>query len=602
MKKCLVIFPPQWSPFSPHLAPVTIAANIRKSGHKCDVRDLNIEFYHEVLKKDFLEKIIVESIKSLPLLTQELKSVFSPDKKPEDYTLEEQIKAKKLLFLNNIRDNKLDESKKVIDNAEKAVNLLKDKEAFYNLQLAANSIGILDKALEIVSVSEFPQQFSLYYFRNNFVKQNWENILKYCSGDTIFSRFYSDKAVDIIKNKYDYIGISVSSSSQFFSSLILAKMLKSKARKTKICLGGNHISRIIDALKQNPEFFKIFADYVVYEEGERATIELLEHFEGKRKIEDVSSLIYLDNTGNVTINPKKEPMCLSELASSNLEGFKLNDYLLPEIIMPVQLSRGCYWKKCTFCDHYFGQTYNVKNTDKLIKELKEYQTKYGINNFEFTDDCISPAFLREFSEKVIQSGLKINWYCDLRLEDAFTKELLELAYNAGLKMVLWGFEAGSKRIMELINKGVDIDKRFEILKRAADAGIYNFAYIFTGFPTETYDEAMETINAVCDHPDIVHAYGTGVFTLGKHSLINLNPEKFGIQKLEDDEEFSSEAKYIVTKGMNSTDLENLDRVMTQKSLTESNNPAWMFLCYRELLFLYIVKYGRDSVLKMKYTA
>ena len=331
MSKCLIIFPPQWSPFSPHLAPVTIAANIRKAGHKCEVRDLNIEFYHEVLKKNFLEKIIVDSIKSLPALTNELKKVFTPEKKPEDYSLEEQIKAKKLLLLNNIRDNKLEESKKVIDNAENAINLLKDKEAFYNLQLAANSIGILDKALEIVSISEFPQEFSLYYFRNNYVKQNWENILKYCSGDTIFARFYTDKAVDIIKNKYDYIGISVSSSSQFFSALILAKMLKAKARKTKICLGGNHISRITEAVKQTPGFFKIFADYVVYEEGERATTELLEYFNGKRDINEVSSLIYPDNSGNVKINPKKELSVYQNLPRVTLKGLSLMIICFPKL-------------------------------------------------------------------------------------------------------------------------------------------------------------------------------------------------------------------------------------------------------------------------------
>lgn len=600
MAKCLVIFPPQWAPFSVHLAPVTISANIRKAGHLCDICDLNIEFYHEVLKKDFLEQIVVNAVKSLPDLIEELKPIYSTNKKPEDYSIEEQIKAKKLLFIKNIQENKLEESKKVIDNVENALALLKDKNMFYNLNLAANSIGIIDKALEIVSITEFPQEFSLYYFKNRSIKLNWNGILEYCNQDNIFNRFYSKKAVDIIKKKYDYIGISISSSSQFLSALILAKLLKSKARKTKICLGGNHISRVIDAIKKNPEFFNVYADYVIYEEGERASIELIEHIEGKRELEDVSSIVYLDKNKKVKINPQKTPIPLSELATGNLEGFKINDYLLPEIIMPVQLSRGCYWKKCTFCDHYFGQTYNVKNIDKLIKELKTYQSKYGINNFEFTDDCISPAFLKEFSQKVIEEGLKINWYCDLRLEDAFSEELLTLAYNAGLKMVLWGFESGSKRIMELINKGVDIEKRYEILKRARKAGIYNFAYIFTGFPTETFDEAMQTINAVCNNPDLFHAYGTGIFSLGKHSFINSNPEKFGIKKLEDDEEFSSEAKYIIEKGLTNQDLENLDKEITKNSLIERNNPAWMFLCYRELLFLYIVKYGRDKVLQMKY--
>lgn len=601
MTRCLVIFPPQWSPFSPHLAPVSIASNIRKYGNKCDIFDLNIEFYREVLTKNFLNDVIVKAVKGMPNLKEELKHIFKEGKNSGDYSIEEQIKIKKLLLLNEICSNKLDATKQIIDNIANAIQLLNDKEAFYNLKLASNSISTINKALEIVSIEEFPQEFSLYDFKNNYVKLDYKHIKEYCCRDNIFSRFYKEKAVSIVKNKYDYIGISISSSSQLFSALILSKMLKERVRKTKICLGGNYISRIVDALKNNLEFFKIFTDFVIYEEGERASVELLEYIQGKRKIEDVSSLIYFDKkTNEVEINKQKEPIPLSKLAIAEPKDFPLDKYFLPEIIMPVQLTRGCYWKKCTFCDHYFGQTYNVKDIDNLIKELRILKTKYGINNFEFTDDCISPNYLKQFSERLIEERLDINWYCDLRLEDALTQEILDIAYKAGLKMVLWGYETGSKRVMELINKGIDIDKRFDILKRATKAGIYNFVYIFMGFPTETYDEAMKTINDVCDNPDIIHSFGTSNFSLGKHSLINSVPQKFGITKLEDDEEFSAEIKYTMENGLNKESLIELDEILTRKSLEKGKNPAWMFLFYRELLFLYIVKYGRDNVLNMKY--
>ncbi len=600
MKKCLVVFPPQWSPFSPHLAPVTIAASIRKAGHKCDVRDLNLEFYRKVLTKDFLQEVVNRQLQSFPSLKEEVKSIIIPGKKPEDYSPEDSVKAKKLLFLDDIKKNKIEFNEKIISDVETAVKLLNDKSQFYNLKLAVNTIMIIDKALEIVSMDEFPQQFSLYSFKNRCVKCDWEHVLKYCTSDNIFSRFYMDKVSDIIDNNYDYIGISLSSASQFFSALTLAQMLKARVKNTKICIGGNYISRITQAVKNNPDFFKIFADYVLYEEGELATRELLEYLDEKRNIENVSSIIYIDKTGNVTENKKQEPEKLSELAMADLEGFNLEDYFLPEIIMPVQLSRGCYWKKCTFCDHYFGQTYNIKNIDTLIWELKTYKLKYGITNFEFTDDCISPAFLKEFSSKIIEEGLQINWYCDLRLENAFTQEILDLAYKAGLKMVLWGYEAGSKRVMELINKGIDTDARFDILKRAAKAGIHNFAYIFSGFPTETFDEAMQTVHDVCDNPDIVHSWGTGVFSLGRHSLINLNPEKFGITKIIDEEEFSSEIKFESNSCLKGDELQTIKEQLTQKSMIKQNSPGWMFLRYRELMFLYIVKYGRDKFLEMKY--
>ena len=301
-------------------------------------------------------------------------------------------------------------------------------------------------------------------------------------------------------------------------------------------------------------------------------------------------------------NEKKCPTALSKLAPIDLEGVELKKYFLPSLIIPMQASRGCYWKKCTFCDHYFGQTYNIKDIDHLIDEIKNLKQKYGIENIEFTDEAMTPEFLKNFSRKIIDSGLKINWYCDLRLEDSLSQETFDLAFKAGLKMILWGFESGSRRIMELINKGINLDKRFDVLKRSANAGIFNFAYVFTGFPTETIQEALETVSAICDNTDIIHGFGNSIFTMGKHSLINSNPEKFGIKKLEDIEDFSSDAKYIIKEGLSDDELEHINNIFVAKAKECYKNPSWMYLSYREILFLYICKFGVEKLSQMKYGA
>ena len=602
MAKCLMIFPPQWAPFSPHLAPVTLSTNIRDAGHSCDIKDLNIDFYSEILTKNFLQNTVIKNFNELIFINKELKEKVDKNKNPQDYSLDFQIKAKKLLKLNNIRDNKLEETKQVINLVEAAVSVLKDEKQFYDINTVVNALAIMERALDIVSLNEFPQEFSFYNFKNNVILFNYENIVNYCNWENIFYTFYKKYINEIVSKKYDLIGISISSSTQLLSALTLSKMLKEQIknpRKTKILLGGNYISRIVDAVEKQNDFLNKFCDYVIYEEGERAIRELIEAIMRKRPLKDVSSLLYLDKDNKVQKNEKKCPTLLTKLPPIDLAGYDLKKYFLPEIIMPIQASRGCYWKKCTFCDHFFGQTYNVKDVDKLINEIKNLQDKYNINNFEFTDEAMTPDFLKKFSEKIIENNLKINWYCDLRLED-INEEVFKNAYKAGLKMVLWGFESGSKRIMDLINKGIDTDKRYEILKRASDAGIFNFAYVFTGFPTESYEEAFETINAICNNTDIIHAFGKSVFTMGKHSIINLNPEKFYIQKLEDVEDFSSDAKYIIKKGLNSNDLDKINDIFVKKAYESYGKPVWMYLNFREILFLYICKFGTKELSKMKY--
>ena len=110
------------------------------------------------------------------------------------------------------------------------------------------------------------------------------------------------------------------------------------------------------------------------------------------------------------------------------------------------------------------------------------------------------------SEAIIKNDIKINFFCDARLESTFTKDIFEIAQKAGLKMVLWGLESGSKKIMELINKGVDIDNRLNVLRAARESGIYNFCFIFFGFPAETKEDAMETIDLICNNTDVINTY------------------------------------------------------------------------------------------------
>ena len=149
--------------------------------------------------------------------------------------------------------------------------------------------------------------------------------------------------------------------------------------------------------------------------------------------------------------------------------------------------------------------------------------------------------------------------------------------------------------MESINKGIDLEKRFDILKLANKYGIWNFAFIFFGYPLETQDDARETIKMIANHNDIINSYGRSVFTMGKHSKIAANPEKFGITKiLKQKEEFSPSIDFECI-GMSKKELDEIIEECKQTSLIHYKNPLWMYLRYREWLFLYIDKFGLDWV-------
>lgn len=597
--KINLVFPPQWTPLSPHCAPTVLNAELKKEGYECKVFDLNIDFYESILTPYNMQKLL----NTLIIQKGELDSYIrknghlnmSPDKMSDEFKL----KLKKQTAIKNFEKVPSKELYEIIASLPEAISVFKDPERFYNLEDYQSALFSLDFCLNLISLAYYPWELTLHDYMNPYFKFTLEGIKKEVE-DNIYKEYLEKTAPNLLANEPDAIGISISSSSEFIASLTLAKILKQKT-KIPVLFGGNYISRLVDTLVVTPEFFDEFSPYVIYEEGERALVDFMRYLEGKIKIEQVPSLIYkLPKNKKVKLNKKDNLVKLNDTAVQNLDDYVLKKYFLPEIVLPIQASRGCYWRKCTFCDHDFGQTYNVKNIEKLTDEIAQIQSKYGISHFEFVDEAISAQYLKTFSQAVIDKKLNINWYCNCRLESNLTYDIFKLARKAGLRMILWGYESGSEKIMEMINKGVDTKRRLEILKAANDADIWNFAYIFFGFPTETKKDADDTKNAICNNIDIIPAYGRSVFTLGKHALMRTNPEKYGITDLRMDvEPFSSNCSYKITDGLRGKELDEYMKNFTLEAIQAYDYPAWMSIRYRETLFLYICKYSMEKVKKMK---
>ncbi len=592
--KIVLIFPPQWTPISPHYALPSLIGQLKSNGYSAKAMDLNIDFYDKILTRQNLEDSFLLAKIQLEELKKEILKIYSPAKKENDYSLEEKIILYKYNYLKKYYANN-EEKAKIIPSFIEAAKKTFKTDDFYNPVLLIKSLNIIDKGLEIVSLPYSPTRVQFDWIQNPFFKFNFESI-KYFVNDTnsnIFIKYYETKIEEILKETPDLIAVSINSSSQIIAGLTLTSILK-KRTDAHINIGGNFFGRITDELKKYPEFFNDFADSISIEEGEGPILKLAEYIASKIPIEQVSNLMY--KKGNEIIqNPKMKPLKLDEVSNVNLDDYEFNKYFSPDIVLPFQSSRGCYWGKCSFCDQDFGQNFNIKNTDKTINEFKELKDKYNISKFEFIDESVSPVYLKELSEKLIKENVKISYFCDARLETAFESDILKSANESGLKMIMWGLESGSAKVMKLINKGIDLNKRFEILKNSNDANIWNFAFIFFGFPTETKEDAQKTVDMIIKYKDIIHSYGRSIFTMGRHAKLAQDPEKYGITKIYPaEEEFSPNINFECI-GMNKSELKETLQYCIQECAKTYQNPLWMYLRYREWLFLYIDKYGKNYV-------
>jgi len=328
----------------------------------------------------------------------------------------------------------------------------------------------------------------------------------------------------LLAAKPDVIGISTCYSQQAWFSFAIARALRERSA-CPIIFGGTfffgNIEKILRTLGS-------IATAVISCEGEKA----LEIFlQSGCELQGVPGVHYL-HRGNYLSTEAQMPADLDSLGLPDFSDLEVKSYFSPEPVIPVLTSRGCYWRKCAFCTHHksAGMTYRCRSTAQVIEELKKH-VDGGYSNFSFIDEMIPPARFRQLSEEILKNNLSINFYALARPEKQFTPELLALMHASGLRYILWGVESGNQRVLDLMQKGTKVEDVGQVLNYAHKAEIRNHCYIIVGFPTETLQEARDTMLFLEKHKEYISQVHRGTFTLDETSPIAAHPSAFGITKM-----------------------------------------------------------------------
>ncbi|USN45399.1 MAG: radical SAM protein [Candidatus Woesearchaeota archaeon] len=207
------------------------------------------------------------------------------------------------------------------------------------------------------------------------------------------------------------------------------------------------------------------------------------------------------------------------------ETWNLKAYFIPTPVLPLKTTTTCFHKKCTFCAHYAKVPYfeyDMNMIKKTILASKEHQ-------FFLIDDMIPKKRLLEFAAMV--RSLQCTWSCQLRPTKDLDFKTLKTLADAGLVMVIWGFESGSQRILDLIQKGTAVDDVEQVVRDAKKAGIANVLYTMFGFPTETKEELLQTIEFLERNKDNIDLISSSTFGLQEGTPVYENYKEFGITKI-----------------------------------------------------------------------
>ncbi len=595
--KILLLYPPQWTPNSPYLALPLLSAQLKKHGYETEIKDINIEFFNHILTKDNLVRRLCEARELFRTLGEEVTKNY-PDavKNFSSYSVEEQTMLLKFKRIAEILGG-TPSPDETVEKAEEAVSVLKSKDKFYDPEALFAAKRTVQEALKIASLPFAPNEI-IYdnYFGNPLLKMDWVNIDSQCKDKSVnmFIEYFEEEAKKIAANSCGLICISVPDLSQLIPALTLSRLIKQVTDKP-VAIGGNYITQNKADFMNHPEIFGEYCDYLMVGDGERSIIEAAEYAEGKRDITDVSNLVYL-NGNEVICNPPADELNFREVAYADFDSLDFSLYFSPETVIPMQLSKGCYWGKCTFCDYYYGQQcYDTKKIPDVIDEIKHFMNKYGVKHFLFIDEAIPPKYYNKLADAILENNLEIYFYSFVRLEKGFTREVLDNLYKAGFRIGLWGYEAWSERIMKMMNKGIDLSERIRILRDSREAGIWNNGLFIMGYPTETREEIEKTISVMYEHRDIINSCTPSNFSLKKNAILMNFIGQNGLLGFETNGEFYTVLKDKID-GIPQSERREIRRQFHADYIEANKHCLWP-INYSDTdhILLYLSKYTCDYV-------
>ncbi|OLY97340.1 B12-binding domain-containing radical SAM protein [Polynucleobacter sphagniphilus] len=347
------------------------------------------------------------------------------------------------------------------------------------------------------------------------------------------------------KHQPSLVLLSVPFPGAMYAALRIAQTIKASYPTIKIGLGGGYVNTELRELDE-PRIFN-FVDFITLDSGERPLLSLLEHLAGKRSADRLVRTFIRNEQNQVEYKNWPEPdIPFEDVGTATWDGLPLDSYLsLLDMLNPMHrlwsdgrwnkltVAHGCYWKKCSFCDvslDYISR-YETASASLLVDRIEAIIAETGQTGFHFVDEAAPPKILKALAEELLRRKVLISWWGNIRFEKTFTPELAQLLAKSGCIAMSGGLEVASDRLLKLMKKGVSVNQVAQVTKSFSDAGILVHAYLMYGFPTQTVQETVDSLEYVrqlfangCIQSGFFHRFSCTV-----HSPVGLNPQEYGIK-------------------------------------------------------------------------
>lgn len=342
------------------------------------------------------------------------------------------------------------------------------------------------------------------------------------------------------------VAISVPFPGNLYAAFRCAQWIKQYYPGVKVTMGGGFPNTELRSLS-DARVFEFF-DFITLDDGEAPIENLVQHIEGRLPVEALKRTFTLINGNVIYINNQAcTDYRQGQVGTPDYSDFWLDKYISAiEVVNPMHslwsdgrwnkltMAHGCYWGKCTFCDISLDyiKNYEPVSAQLLCDRMEEIIAQTGQNGFHFVDEAAPPALMRELALEILRRKLVVSWWTNVRFEKSFTRDLCLLLKASGCIAVSGGLEVASDRLLQLIQKGITVAQVARVNRNFTEADIMVHAYLMYGFPTQTAQETIDSLEMVRQMfaAGILQSAFWHQFAMTAHSPVGLHPETFSVEK------------------------------------------------------------------------
>lgn len=319
----------------------------------------------------------------------------------------------------------------------------------------------------------------------------------------------------------EVIGVAYMMTEIYPDSTEAVKTARRAAPEAKIVAGGHYASFVADKIiETSPD-----VDYVVVGEGEYTFLELVRSIGDKRGIDGVKG-VTLRHNGKAILTGFREPIQnLDELPFpakhlvSNIRyggiRHEMGFQIFNKSFSGLASSRGCPFG-CTFCSctTFSGRKIRARSPENVVNEIEHLVNERGIEQVFIVDDNFTmfPKRVKEMCKLIKERKIDVDWICTGRVDTA-SEKLYESMVDAGCRLIYYGIESGSQKILDYYEKKTTVEKGKQAVEMAQNAGLDIVGSFILGAPIETEEDYQKTLD-----------FATGAeFDIAEMSLLKVLP-------------------------------------------------------------------------------